>query len=268
LTGRVAVNRLWQWHMGKGLVATPSDFGLMGEEPTHPELLDWLARRFVDQGWNIKHFERMLITSAAYRRTSRNNTESLATDPENETLWRYPRRRLDGEQIRDALLAVSGRLDRRMGGHGVFPPLPDPLSKDTSLAPIWPETADKSQHVRRTLYLFVRRNLRYPLLETFDRPDTNASCPKREETLIAPQALALLNGKESNTAAGVLAEQIQAIAGPSPQEQVREIFRRLLSREPDNHELDHCLRLLQEPGASVQELCLGIINVSEFIYID
>ncbi|MFI5460657.1 MAG: DUF1549 and DUF1553 domain-containing protein [Isosphaerales bacterium] len=201
LVARVMVNRLWQHHFGRGLVATPSDFGTMGDEPSHPELLDWLATELVARGWSLKSMHRLIVTSATYRQSSRVTEERKKLDPENVLLWRQNRQRLDGEAIRDALLAVSGRLNRAMGGPSVFPELPPELSKLSSKGAVWPVSPRAEDRARRSLYVFVRRNLRYPFFEVFDRPDTNASCPRRPVTTIAPQALSLLNSRLAHDSA-------------------------------------------------------------------
>ena len=179
LTSRVIVNRIWGHHFGRGLVATPSDFGVMGAEPTHPELLNWLASEFVARGWSIKTLHRLILTSATYRQSSFSEGPGLAVDPENAWVWRQNRRRLDGEAIRDSLLAVSGRLNQAMGGPSVFPELPAELKRLSSKGAVWPVSPRRQDRERRSLYVFIRRNLRYPFFEVFDRPDTNASCPQR-----------------------------------------------------------------------------------------
>ncbi len=138
LTARVMVNRLWRHHFGQGLVGTPSDFGTMGDEPTHPELLDWLATELVARGWSLKSMHRLILTSATYRQSSRSDGPGRPADPENSLLWRQNRRRLDGEAIRDSLLAVSGRLNRAMGGPSVFPELPPELKRLSSKGAVWP----------------------------------------------------------------------------------------------------------------------------------
>ena len=190
LTTRVLVNRIWQGHFGLGLVGTPSDFGVMGGTPTHPELLDWLATELPRLGWSRKRLHRLIVTSATYRQAS------------------FPRRRLDGEAIRDALLTASGQLNRQAGGPGFRPPLPNEVVR-TLLKDQWPVTANSAEHRRRSVYLFARRNLRYPLFEAFDKPDANASCPRRNVSTIAPQSLLLLNGDDSLAAATELAKLIE-----------------------------------------------------------
>ncbi len=217
LVARVMANRLWQWHFGVGLCSTPSDFGVMGSPPSHPELLDWLARRFIESGWSIKAMHRLLVTSEAYQMASGPSDrewpaelataaqttwrQSSARDPQNQSLWRRTRQRLEAETIRDAMLAASGGLSPRRGGPGIRPPLPPEVTV-TLLKNQWVVSGDEEDHRRRGIYLFVRRNLRYPLFDVFDRPDTNASCPRRHESTTATQALAMFNSEFSLACAG------------------------------------------------------------------
>ena len=199
LTARVIVNRLWQHHFGRGIVATPSDFGVRGEPPTHPELLDWLASELVAHDWRLKPLHRLIVTSATYRLSNKANPKLAAEDPENTLFGRANRRRLDAEGVRDAMLAVSGELNPKMGGPGVLAPLEkeveDLIFTEAEVVDLWPEDRDPSEHVRRSLYLFRKRNVRYPLLEAFDAPDTQTACPRRETSTHALQALSLLNSE-------------------------------------------------------------------------
>jgi hypothetical protein len=267
LTARVMVNRLWQHHFGRGIVATTSDFGAMGEEPSHPELLDWLATEFVSRGWSLKAMHRLMVTSATYRQSSRGDDSAREPDPDNTLLWRQRRQRLDGEALRDALLAVSGRLDTAMGGPCVFPELPAELTRLSSKGAVWPVSPRPEDRDRRSLYVFVRRNLRFPFFEAFDRPDTNASCPRRAVTTIAPQALTLLNSRLANRAARALADRAAREAGPEPEAQVRNVYRVAYGREPDSRELG-LARAFLAGGGSLPHFCLAIINANEFLYID
>jgi Protein of unknown function (DUF1553)/Protein of unknown function (DUF1549) len=269
LTTRVIVNRLWQQHFGRGLVATPSDFGLMGEAPSHPELLDRLALELVDRGWSLKAIHRLIVTSAIYRQSSKKLDPEAQADPDDRLLWRHARRRLDGEAIRDALLAVSGRLNRSIGGPCVFPELPAELTKLSSKGKIWPVSPRPEDRDRRSLYVFTRRNLRYPFFEAFDRPDTNASCPKRAVTTIAPQALSLLNGKLALDASKALADRVAREAGPDSSARVDRAYRLALGRGPDPTERQLSLSFLNGADqASLADFCLAILNVNEFVYID
>ena len=175
LTARVMVNRLWQHHFGRGIVETASDFGKNGSPPTHPELLDWLATRFVEEKWSIKAMHRLMLTSSTYRQSSQNiDAKAMQTDPDNRLLWRFNRLRLEGEVIRDSVLAVSGRLNPERGGPPVFPPLPKGLDEAQKVQGIntW-ETSNGPDGRKRSVYVFQRRSLNLPLLETFDAPVFN-----------------------------------------------------------------------------------------------
>ncbi|MDR3639116.1 MAG: DUF1549 and DUF1553 domain-containing protein [Isosphaeraceae bacterium] len=267
LTARVAVNRLWQHHFGRGIVATPSDFGTMGEEPSHPELLDWLATELVAQGWNLKAMHRLMVMSATYRQSSRSYPAALAADPENSLHWRHARLRLDGEALRDALLAVSGGLNPTLGGPPVFPELPAELTKLSNKGAVWPVSPRPEDRARRSLYVFVRRNLRYPFFEAFDRPDTNTSCPRRAVTTIAPQALTLLNSALANDASRGLAERVEREAGPVREAQVERAYWLAFGRSPDGPERRLAGEYLNR-GDSLRHLCLALLNANEFLYVE
>jgi hypothetical protein len=267
LTARVMVNRLWQHHFGRGLVASSSDFGTMGDEPTHPQLLDWLAVEFVRSGWSLKAMHRLMVTSAAYRQSSRPDPAGSAADPDNTLLWHRRRVRLDGEALRDALLEASGRLNPALGGPPVFPELPAELTHLSSKGAVWPVSPREEDRNRRSLYVFVRRNLRYPFFEVFDRPDTNASCPRRAVTTISPQALTLLNGRLANDAARALADRVARGAGPDPSDRVERAYRIVFARVPDDTERKLALEFLRQ-GQPLARLCLALLNTNEFLYIE
>ncbi len=269
MTARVMVNRLWQGHFGRGLVGTSSDFGRMGDEPSHPELLDWLATELVARGWSLKSMHRLIVTSATYRQSSRPRSPAeCEADPENRWLSGQNRRRLDGETIRDALLAASRRLNPALGGPGVFPPLPPELTKLSSKGAIWPVSVRVEDQSRRSLYVFVRRNLRYPFFEAFDRPDTNASCPKRPVTTIAPQALSLLNSPLSSEAAHALAARAEQEGGQGLDSKVERAYLLTLGRRPDETERALARDFLSARGSSFADFCLALINLNEFVYVD
>ncbi|MSR58747.1 MAG: DUF1553 domain-containing protein [Planctomycetaceae bacterium] len=309
LTTRVIVNRLWQHHFGRGLVETGSDFGKMGSDPTHPELLDWLATELPRQGWSLNALHRLIVTSAVYRQSSRprltdqspaqtardNWHRALQLDPDNRLLGHSPRQRLDGETIRDALLATGGRLMARRGGPGVRPPLPAELVA-TLLKDQWQVSPDETDHNRRSIYLFVRRNLRFPLFEAFDRPDTSASCARRNRSTIAPQALILLNSELSLASARDLAGRLLAEPGEAAKQQVRRAYRITLGRDPSAGEAEMALEFLTvqaarlrdsnrpatdlalprpypagtDPyaAAALTDFCLALFNLNEFVYVD
>jgi hypothetical protein len=274
LTGRVIVNRLWQHHFGAGLCSTASDFGLMGDYPSHPELLDWLARELVENEWSLKAMHRLMVTSSVYRTASRPDDQTTAhwaalveADPENRLLGRMPRRRLDGESIRDALLVVSGTLNDSAGGPGVRPPLP-PEVVQTLLRNQWPVTEEVSEHSRRSIYLFARRNLRFPLLEVFDKPDANQSCSRRSQTTIAPQALHLLNSEFAYESAQLFARRIQSEA-ETDEERIEIAYRDAFGRPPTADERAAADKFLGDrEEADWTDFCLGLINLNEFVYVD
>ncbi|QDU29863.1 hypothetical protein ETAA8_49790 [Anatilimnocola aggregata] len=298
LTARVMANRLWQQHFGRGLSASPSDFGLLGESPTHPELLDYLATEFTGRDWSMKTLRRTIVESAVYRQASHSSGKPihqaewqtrLAKDSGNQLFSRYPRRRLDGEMIRDAMLAAAGMLDARAGGPGVMPPLPPELTS-TLLKNQWQTSKREADHYRRSVYLFARRNLRYPLFEAFDRPDANASCPSRIRSTTAPQALLMLNSDQ-------VLQTAQQIAGKiDPHHAPRDLVLKILSRDATAVEITALQQFISEQatmlaragradsslalpsgwqdqnnaptGAAIVQAALALLNSSEMIYLD
>ena len=274
LTARVMVNRLWQHHFGRGLVPTPSDFGLMGEPASHPELLDWLAAELMESGWRLKPLHRLMLTSSTYRLAAMpaqgdDWTKLLKADPTNELLGRMPRRRLEGEAIRDTLLAIASTLNLKRGGAGVAPPLP-PEVASTLLKNQWPVTKDEAEHNRRSIYLFARRNLRLPLLEVFDKPDSNLSCSRRDQTTIAPQALHLLNSPFARARAADFAKRVLASAETETL-RIEQAYLLALARLPSNAEVQACQTWLAsdtDPASAWTNLCHAMLNLNEFIYID
>ncbi len=207
LTSRVIANRLWQHHVGGGIVATPNDFGVMGEKPTHPELLDYLATELIRQDWKLKALHRLIVTSATYRQASspRCNAaveKAAAVDPSDKLLWHARVKRREAEAIRDAVLQASGQLNLRMGGPSNCPQLPAAVMENTYA---WDADERPCDRNRRSIYLLAKRNFAYPLFAAFDQPDRVNSCPVRPATITAPQALAMLNGEFTLTQARHLA---------------------------------------------------------------
>jgi len=189
----VVVNRLWESIFGIGLVRTGEEFGAQGELPSHPELLDWLAVEFMQRGWSIKQMQRLIMTSEAYRMSSQyQDAVAMAKDPENHDLWRFPIQRLDAEIVRDAMMAASGALDLTMGGPPVFPHIPGEILASMS-GGIWKKEEDGPQSWRRSIYVYRKRGLPFPMFEVFDLPDQNTSCGRRNVSTVPTQALALLN---------------------------------------------------------------------------
>jgi len=274
LTARVMVNRIWQHHFGEGIVRTPSNFGKTGERPSHPELLDWLAREFVDRDWSMKAMHRLMMTSETYQMTSQDVPTNVAIDPENRMFWRMPRHRLEGETIRDQILAVSGTLDRTTGGPNVFPYI-DPDLFEKSSKRDWPGKPDDDPTTwRRSLYVFSKRSIRYPLFETFDQPNLINSVDRRNRSTVAPQALILMNNAAVILQARKFAERLEREAGNDPTTQVRRGFQLALGREPDRDEMtrstQYAVSGLSHSGRSgsrgLAAFCRLLFNLNEFVY--
>ena len=267
LTARVMVNRIWQQHFGKGIVASSSDLGQTGDRPTHPELLDWLAAEFVKSGWSVKHIHNIIVQSKAYQQGSTGSAEATKLDPENQLLGHFPRRRLDGEALRDACLAVSGQLNLKAGGPSIFPDVPAELKGSG-----WKPSADASERNRRSIYVFVKRNLRYPLFALFDSPDRSESCSRRFVTTTAPQALALLNDPTILSFAQSLAQRVVKEVGPKPEAQVERLFLLTLCRQPTTEETAALAGFLQRhkgtPTEALADLGHAVLNLNEFLYVD
>jgi cytochrome c553 len=266
LLGRVMVNRIWQGHFGQGIVKTSNDFGRQGEPPTHPELLDWLAAEFAERGWSIKQMHRLIMLSDTYRRSSVGDAQSLQKDPENQYLSRMNRRRLDGDSIRDTMLAVSGSLNLKMGGMGIIPPLTREEILAARMPNLWPPHPDPAEHNRRSIYLQMKRSLTLPMLQIFDAPDTSTSCPQRETSTVAPQALALMNSEFSQAQAEQFAARIKKQAGDDPVAAVNAGWRIAFGRSPSEEERKTAVEYLGRN--SLTRLCLLMFNMSELIYVD
>ena len=270
LTARVAVNRLWQHHFGRGIVGTPSDFGVQGDPPTHPELLDWLAVEFVSRGWSLKAMHRLMVTSAAYRQASVDSADGRAADPQNLMLWRARRRRLEGESLRDAMLAVSNRLDNRMGGPSIHPPLPIELPG----AKNWPKDSDLGAGDRRSVYVYVKRNLRFPLFDLFDVPDRNETCARRHVSTNAPQTLALLNSQLTRDLARSLARRVIQESGGDASAAVERAIWLALGRASDAQERATLTEFVKRASVAadsetaLEDVCHAIFNLNEFLYVD
>ena len=252
LTARVIVNRVWQQHFGQGLVRTASDFGLMGAAPTHPELLDWLAYWFMnDAHWSLKKLHQLILTSNAWR---------ASKTP--DSLMRY--RRLEAEALRDSVLAVSGQLNPKRFGPAMKPRIPEAaLEANTDKAKVW-TASPEPEASRRTIYAFVKRGLVLPMLEVLDLADTVASCPQRQVTTVAPQALSLFNGDFVNEQAKGFAARLKREAGDEPTNQLRLAWRLALCREPKADELAKMQAFLKEE--SLEQVCRVILNLNEFAY--
>ena len=266
LTSRVMVNRIWQHHFGRGIVGTANDFGHLGEQPTHPELLDWLSAEFMSRGWSMKSMHRLIVTSATYRQSSRaQSAEGAMNDPENRLYWHMNPRRMEAEQIRDALLAASGELTLQMGGPGI-----------TNSEP------------RRSIYLRTFRNKRDPLLEAFDVPDGYRSVAKRNVTIIPPQALLMMNAEWVVDRARAIAARLQTESASCEEDFVHAAYARIFARKPSSDELRVGAQFLREQRARVKleagvaandpeekvaaealmDYCHVLLNGNEFIYVE
>ena len=277
LTARIIVNRVWMWHFGEGLVRTPSDFGLMGQRPTHPELLDWLANWFVENGWSMKKLHKLILSSNTWRMSKRAMPEYLAADPENRLFWRFPYKRLEAEAIRDSILAVSGRLNPKMFGPSVFPPVqPQALEGSSDPDKIW-KASPEEEASRRSVYVFVKRSLILPMLEMLDLCDTVRSSAQRLTTSVPTQALTLFNGDFVNQQSRYLAARLQSEAGPVRAAQIDLAYRLAFARLPDPAEKREMLTFLEKEETAVKEnarlhaleqLSRVIFNMNEFVYVD
>lgn len=269
LTARVVVNRVWQGYFGRGIVDTPNDFGFMGGRPSNPELLDFLANELIAGNWSLKRIHRIILNSGTYRQASRNPaSESLALkkDAGNTLLWRGPRRRLSAEEVRDAMLAVSGELSLSYGGKSVMLPVEDALVDLLYDPTQWRVPRDPAQQRRRSVYLIAKRNLRLPFMEVFDQPALLTSCARREASTHAPQSLELLNGRISNELAGFFAERLAREAGADPVEIARHAYLLAFGRPPSPGEA----RIAREYLASgeVREFALAMFNLNSFLYLN
>ena len=272
LTARVMVNRIWQYHFGRGLVFTANDFGRMGTPPSNRDLLDYLGNQFVAEGWKVKPVHKMILMSNAYRQSSISPIEKIAMkkDANNDLLWKFSHRRLEAEELRDAMLSVSGRLNPKSGGPSVLVPIEPELVKMLKRPQYWVATRDKSEHDRRTMYMIYKRNLRLPFLEVFDAPDILLSCARREQSTHAPQGLELLNGKTSNDLAASFAQRLLK-ERKTTAERIDYAWRLATSRRPTPAEKAMSLKFLgakPEDPENLKEFALAVFNFNTFLYVN
>lgn len=267
LTARVIVNRLWQHHFGVGLVKTANDFGRNGDRPSHPELLDWLAMQLVQEGWKLKPIHRLIVMSSAYRQSCRTPAAASAIkiDPENRLLWHFSQRRLSAEEIRDAMLAVSGQLNVEMGGPSVLVPVDQELVQLLYKPAQWEVTRAATEHHRRSIYLMAKRNLRLPFMETFDQPGLLTSCGRRESSTHAPQALEMLNGKLANALAAAFAQRLEKETGGEAAEMIERAYWLAVGRPPTTRERALAATFLTEQP--LKEFALALFNLNAFLYV-
>jgi hypothetical protein len=265
LTARVMVNRLWHHHFGRGIVATPNDFGRNGQQPTHPELLDWLATEFVAQGWSLKQMHALMVLSNTYQQAASQPSPMAAKiDPENKLLWQRSRQRLDAEALRDSILAVNGTLTEQLGGPSIRVPL-EPEVYDTIFTEyeadnLWPVHPDTRQHVRRSLYLVRKRNVRLPMLVAFDAPDLMSSCGARSTSVHALQSLTLMNSEfmleQSKALAARLFNEtgeVKADRAGRENKMIVRLYELALGRLPRPAELRMTRTFLKEQSAIIRQ---------------
>ena len=260
LTARVLVNRVWQKHFGTGLVDTPSDFGKMGNAPTHPQLLDWLASEFVRQGWSIKKLHRLILTSRTYMQANRPNAQAARIDADTRFLWRFPSRRVEAEAIRDSILFVSGKLNLKSGGRGF-----DFFNQRGGLSDYHPKETFEANGWRRMIYAHKVRMQAVDIFGAFDCPDAGQMKPRRTRSITPVQSLSLLNSPFANRQAGFFAERVRREAGNDTAAQVKHAFRLATSREPNARELATLKSLANQHG--LEQACRVLFNTSSFLMI-
>jgi len=275
LTWRVIANRLWQYHFGRGFSRSPNDFGQLGELPTHPQLLDWLACEVVARGGSLKAMHRLLVSSATYRMASMPVPAAYRIDPRNDLFWRFDRRRLTAEEIRDTILGCSGELNTEIGGPWIYPPMPaDVLATASRPGSAWGRSPPR-QAARRSLYIHIKRSLQEPLLATFDQADTDSSCPVRFATVQASQALVLMNSEFTQDQAKKFAARLEREAKTLAEriELGLELVTQRPARPADRDRLIALHRdLVRDHGktaaVALERCCVVLLNCNEMIYVD
>jgi hypothetical protein len=274
-TSRVMVNRLWHYHFGRGIVGTPNDFGKLGEMPTHPELLDWLADEFVKGGWKIKRMQKLILLSNTYRMSSQASAEGLKLDPADMLFWRFPMRRLNAEEVRDSFLAVSGQLNLKVGGPSVFPPIPKEVLAGQSVPGQGWTVSSPVEARRRSVYVHVKRSLQLPILAIHDQADTDSSCPVRYTTTVPTQALGMINGAFTNEQAAALASRLERESA-DPATRIRRAILLTTCRQASDDEVNRDRAFIEElktsgnmtPAEAWRYYCLVQLNSNEFLYLD
>jgi hypothetical protein len=266
LTARVAVNRIWSHHFGRGIVPTLDNFGKMGSLPTHPELLDWMAVEFMNRGWSFKQLHRLIMTSEAYQMASVfDHGGNLTKDTENDFLWRFRPQRLDAETIRDAMLSVSGTINLTMGGPAVFPFVPDAILDTEKTKGTWRIEPDGPATWRRSIYVYQRRSLPFPMFETFDHPDMNLTSGQRNVSTVPTQALTLLNNPFVLKEASLLAQRILMQAPDDVAKQIDLGYQFALGRPATD--LEKSLAMSTVKSKTLVDFTHVLLNLSEFLYM-
>ena len=266
LPARVMANRVWHFHFGQGLVATPNDFGVSGARPTHPQLLDWLATKFIESGWSVKALHRVIVNSATYRQSSTQTgsdyyRRAVSLDADNQLLWRFPPRRLEAEAVRDAVLSVSGQLNLEIGGPS-FRPFDALKFPANAYLPV-----DKigAEFNRRTVYRMNVNSGKEPLLDAFDCPDPSVKTPRRGVTSTPLQALALMNNSFLQRHAGLFAERALKESANDLPRAIRTAYRLALGRPPAEQEAERALAAAR--ARSLTNVCWALLNSTEFVYV-
>lgn len=277
LTARVIVNRVWQWHFGRGLVESSNDFGLQGTPPTHPELLDWLADEFMEHNWNLRYLHRLILTSNTWKQSSAPRADGLEHDPQNRLFWRFDMRRLRAEELRDSILAVNGSLNLSdMHGPSIYPTIEqEVLAGQSQPGRGWGRSSPDDIR-RRSIYIHIKRSLTVPLLANFDVAEADVTCPVRFATTQPTQALTLLNSAFLQEQAELFARDVREQAGDQPIAQVTTALKRVLQRDPTLAEIDRSLALIDtlqrdhhlSANAALKYCCLMLLNLNEFVYLD
>ena len=266
LTARVAVNRIWHHHFGRGIVKTLDNLGRMGDPPTHSELLDWLAVEFMDRGWSIKEMHRLLMTSEAYQMVSSYaNPTNADADPNNRLRWRYEARRLEAEALRDSIMTVSGGIDLAIGGKPIFPFIPQEILESSQKKGHWDNQPDGPLVWRRSVYVFRRRSLGFPFFDTFDLPDQNQTAAARNVSTVPTQALTLMNNEFVLKQAALFAERLEQEAPGNSDRQIELAYQIALTRSPTKDEAAVAKALVIEQ--SLGDLTHVMLNLNEFLYL-
>ena len=274
LTSRVLANRLWQHHFGRGIVRSTNNFGYSGASPTHPVLLDWLAREIMRGDWKLKRVHKLIMMSRAYQMSSTGNQKNLAADPNNDLLWRFDMRRLTAEEIRDSILSLTGQLNLKMGGPSIYTEIPPDVLKTASKpGGAWGRSS-KEDAVRRSVYIYVKRSLHEPFLSSFDWADTDSTCDVRFVTTVPTQTLTMLNSKFLNDSAAALSKRVQE-GHQTVFDQVARAIELATSRPASKVDITDGVKLVEtliktgvDKNQALQRFCLLALNLNEFLYID
>ncbi|HUP81001.1 MAG TPA: DUF1553 domain-containing protein, partial [Pirellula sp.] len=261
LPARVMANRVWHLHFGQGLITTPNDFGVSGDRPSHPELLDWLAMKFIESGWSIKSLHGLIVRSATYKQASEFRSSAALIDADNRLLWRFAPRRLEGEAVRDAMLVASGQLNPLGGGPG-FRPFTTTEFNATFYTPV---DREEPEFNRRTVYRINVHSGKDPLLDSFDCPDPSVKTPRRGVTTTPLQALELMNNSFVQRQAGHFAERALQTSNNNVSKAIEIAYRMALGRMPSHGEVQRATLVANDRGLA--SVCWALFNLTEFIYV-